>query len=92
MPKLNRYQKKEEPRALERVTDQQKRDKILETVRAIECHMMIAVIAMGSLQMLSMQFSDELNVMKFRYMRTPSRKGVSEVTIMCYLRKYFFTF
>lgn len=92
MPKLNRYLKKGAQNPLEQVTEAYAREKILATVRAIECHMMLSVIAMGILQMLSLQFSDTLNVEEFRYMRTPSLKTVSEATMMLYLRQNIFRF
>ena len=50
MPRLNYYQKKEELSPLECVEGEKSRKKILAAVRAIEMHMALSCIAMGSLQ------------------------------------------
>lgn len=92
MPKLNRYLRKGMPHPLEKIKTAHAQEKILAAIRAIECHMMLSVIAMGILQMLSMKFSGALNVPEFRYLRTPSRKIVSEATMMLYLRQHIFRF
>ena len=90
MPKLNHYQKKEEPTALERVEGEKSRRKVLEAVRATEMHMALSCIAMGILQSLSICFIGEISPGQLRYQRTPSRGRVSEAAVMHYLRKYFF--
>lgn len=92
MPKLNRYLKKGMTHPLESITQAHAREKIIAAVSAIECHMMLSVIAMGILQMLSLRYGSFLNVSEFRYMRTPSKKTVSEATMMQYLRQHIFRF
>ena len=92
MPKLNRYLKKGMAHPLESITQSRAREKIIAAVSAIECHMMLSVIAMGILLMLSLRYSSLLNVSEFRYMRTPSKKTVSEATMMQYLRQHIFRF
>lgn len=92
MPKLNRYLKKGIAHPLESITQSHAREKIIAAVSAIECHMMLSVIAMGILQMLSLRYGSLLNVSEFRYMRTPSKKTVSEATMMQYLRQHIFRF
>ena len=92
MPKLPRYQKKGEPTALERVEGEKSHRKVLEAVRAIEMHMALSCIAMGTVQILSMCFAGEISPGQIRYQRTPSRGRISEANIMHYLRKYFFYF
>lgn len=51
MPKLNRFKKKDEPSALDAVTDENDRHKILMAARAIEMHVMLGCIAIGIVQM-----------------------------------------
>ena len=90
MPKLNHYQKKGEPTALERVEGEKSRRKVLEAVRATEMHMALSCIAMGILQGLSVSYTGEISPGQLRYQRTPARGRVSEAAVMHYLRKYFF--
>ena len=90
MPKLKRYAKKDELNPLECVADTQERKRILKTVEAIEGYVMCSCIALGLLQILSMHFSKQTNWSTIRYLRTPSKKIASEVTMACYLRKYIF--
>ena len=92
MPKLNRYLKKGMVHPLESITQSRAREKIIATVNTIECHMMLSVIAMGILQMLSLQYGSLLNISEFRYMRAPSKKTVSETTMMQHLRQHIFRF
>lgn len=90
MPKLKRYAKKDEPHPLESITDAQERKRILKTIQAIEGYVMCSCIALGLLQILSMHFSKQLNRSNIRYLRTPSKKIVSEATMACHLRKSIF--
>lgn len=90
MPKLNRYLKKSDTNPIDSIKDVQSRAKITLTVKAIEGYVMFCCIGMGMLQMLSLKFSDSINVADFRYMRTPSICVMSEMTIAYYLRKYIF--
>ena len=90
MPKISYYQKKGEPAPLERVKDKRSREKILETVRAIEMHMVLSCIAMGILQSLSIRFIGKISSSQIRYQRTPSSGRVSEAALMHYFRKHFF--
>ena len=76
MPKLNRYLEKGMPHPLEQIVNLGAQKKILAAVRAIEFHLMLSVIAKGIVQMLSLKFSDTMNVPEFRYMRTPSHRSV----------------
>ena len=71
MPKLNHYQKKGEPTALERVEREKSRRKVLEAVRATEMHMALSCIAMGILQGLSVSYTGEISPSQLRYQRTP---------------------
>ena len=49
-------------------------------------------VAIGILQSLSILMLGEFSPDQLRYQRTPSKGKVSEVTLMAYLRKYFFLF
>ena len=51
---------------------------------------MCSCIALGLLQILSMRFSTQVNWSNIRYLRTLSRKIVSEATMACHLRKSIF--
>lgn len=91
MPKLKRYLKKSEAHPLEAVTEAAERNNIMGAIKAIEGYVMCSCIAMGMLQMISLHYSKNIDAIKFRYMRTPSKEMVSEATVMCYLRKYIFS-
>lgn len=93
MPKLSHFRKKGAPDILEAVESPKARQKILEAVQAIELHMVLSCVAMGTLQMLALYIADKPDngkVRSLRYLRTPSADIASEATIMWYLRKYFF--
>lgn len=75
MPKLKRYLKKNEPHPIETVTDEKERKRILNAIHAIECYVMCRCIALGLLQIFSMQFARGINCSAIRYLRTPS-KGI----------------
>lgn len=90
MPKLNYYQKKSDPSPLEQVSERYARRKILETVRAVEMHMQLSCIAMGTIQSLSVTLAERIPSEKIRYLRTPSAGRLSEATLMYYLRQNIF--
>ena len=92
MPKIDYYRKKTEPTSLEQVTDNYSRKKIMEAIRAIEMHMALSCIAMGTIQALAIQEEGKLRSEQIRYQRTPSKGKISESAMMCYLRKYIFHF
>lgn len=92
MPKIDYYRKKKEPTPLSQVTDCHARKKVLETLRAIEMHMALSCIAMGTIQALAIRSEGKIRSEQIRYQRTPSKGKVSEGAMMCYLRKYIFHF
>lgn len=92
MPRLDYYRKKTEPSPLEQVENDHARMKILQTVRAIEMHMALSCIAMGTVQCLSLRTEGKLYTKQIRYQRTPSKGKVSEGAMMHYLRKHIFRF
>ncbi len=90
MPKLNRFRKKNTPDPLLTVTDEKQRCSIRAAIRAVEAFVMLSCIAMGTLQMLALNFAGTLDSRTFRYLRTPLPDVVSEATVMCFLRKNIF--
>lgn len=92
MPRLDYYRKKTEPSPLGQVEDDHARRKIMQAVRAIEMHMALSCIAMGTIQCLTLRAEGMLCSKQIRYQRTPSKGKVSEDAIMHYLRKHIFRF
>ena len=90
MPKLNRYAKKGSPDPLEAVTDKNEQNNIVKTLKAIEGHALFGCIAIGVLQMLSLQFSEVIAPEKFRWLRTKTNTIHSEATFADFLRKSIF--
>ncbi len=95
MPKLSYFHKKGDPDILEAVEAPREKQKVLEAAQAIELHMVLSCVAIGTVQMLALYIADKPandKAKALRYLRTPSADIVSEATIMWYLRKYFFYF
>jgi len=90
MPKLNKFDKKINIKALEAITDVHAKKKIVECLKAIEGYVMMALISMGLLQIFALKYSAELNHSVFRWLRTKTNKIVSEATMACYFRKNIF--
>ena len=63
---------------------------IYQSFQAIEKFVMLGCISLGILQMISLKFSDSINAINFRWMRTYSNAVPSEETIQEYLRKIIF--
>lgn len=91
MPKLNKYRKKDEPEAIEAITEESDKQLIAGTLKAIEGYVMFSSIAIGILQIVSLLYSEKLNKSFFRYLRTPSKEFVSEATVATYIRKSIFS-
>ncbi len=92
MPKLSHFSKKGTPDPLDKICDDKLRTAVQATVRAVEGFVMFSCIAMGLLQMLSLLYSNSLDLPNFRYLRTHSSCAASEGTTMCFLRRYLFRF
>jgi hypothetical protein len=90
MPKLNRFAKKGEKDQLIEVTSEKERASILQAFSATERYVMIALIANGTLQLLSLKYSSIVEKSCFSWLRTTSEKTVSETTMSRFLRKDFF--
>ena len=92
MPLLNRFRKKTEPLPLQSVASPKDRERILKTVRATELYAFISSIAMGILQILSVEFDTPELRAQLRYQRTPAGDRISEANLMRYLRQRIFVF
>ena len=90
MLRLKRYAKKNVLHPLESVTDIKERKRRLKTVQPIEGYMMCSCIALGLLQILSMQFSKKLNWLVIRCLRKSYKEITSQATMACHLRKSIF--
>ena len=92
MPRLKRFLKKTAPLPLESVTSPKDRERIVKTVRATELYALISSIAMGILQILSVEFDSPETRAELRYQRTPAGERISEANLMRYLRQRIFVF
>lgn len=90
MPKLKKYRKKTESSELAGIENEQEQHRVLKTLKATECFILCASIAMGLTQMMALTPSIAETVRKHRYLRTSSENKVSEATVLEYLRKNFF--
>jgi hypothetical protein len=90
MPKLNRFAKKGEKDPLIVVKSEKERARILQAFSAIERYVMVALIANGMLQLLSLKYSSIVEKSCFSWLRTTSKSVVSETTMSRYLRRDFF--
>ena len=72
LAKLNHFRKKTEPSPLASITSEKDRGNILRAVRAIEMHALVASIAMGIVQAVSLKCADSLAEM-YRWQRTPCK-------------------
>jgi hypothetical protein len=66
--------------------DEERQTKIINTFRAIEMHALCGCIAIGILQMLSIQLGNSDLLKKVRYLRTRSNEIASEATMMAFVR------
>lgn len=89
MPRLNHFAKRKDRDPLAHVSDEHDQKLILKTIKATEGFVLFASIAMGILQMMSLKCTDG-TMKKARYLRTPSKNGDSEATVMSYLRRNIF--
>lgn len=92
VPKLDRYRRKGSTDPLAQVKDSHQQQRIIKTLKATEGYVMFSCIAMGILQLLCLERQDDIRVSDFRYLRTPSRKVMSEASMMEYLRRNLFRF
>ena len=62
------------------------RRKILQVVQAVEIHMVLPCVVVGTIQCLLLRMEGKL--CSIRYQRTPSKGKISEEAMMHYLRKH----
>ncbi len=62
----------------------------MSAVKAIEGYVQFCYVAMGIIQLLSLNFSKEMQEGAFRFLRTRSKAIVSEATVSSYLKKNIF--
>lgn len=92
VPKLDRYRKKNSADPLSLVKDTAERARIIRALKATEGYVLLASIAMGTIQMLCLKCGDRLSVSSFRYLRTSSDQVMSEASMIKYLGKNLFRF
>ena len=90
MPKLSHFRKKGTPSPLAEVKEPKERARILGALRAIEMHALVASIAMGILQALSLGWTSP-SPQPLRWQRTPCGSRPSEANVMHVLRRSIFT-
>ena len=90
MPKLNRYAKKDAPDPVASIKCERARKNITNTVRAIHSFAFSCCVAMGILQMLSLELGASVDWKKVRYLRTYSNNFASEATIREFLRQQIY--
>ena len=90
MPKLNRWAKKGEPDPLNAVTDEKERKRIMLALKATEGFAFCSIVALGILQLLSLSFSNTVEMEHLRYLRTYRQKYASEATVADFLGKNLF--
>lgn len=89
MPKLKRYLKKGEVAPIDMITERKEQENIFLAVKAIEGYVQFCCIAMGLLQLLSLNFSKEMQGGTFRFLRASSKAIVSEATVVSYYFSYY---
>ena len=88
--KLNHYAKTTEPDRLEKVTNENSRQRILATIKAIEGFVLFGSISFGIIQMIALDETVDGEVSQGRYLRTRSQIKVSEATVRRFLQKKLF--
>ena len=91
MPKLNHFKKKTDSDPLLHVHNCQDQKRILQTIRSTELYALMASIAMGILQALSIDFANGVFKQPLRYQRTPAKSKPSEANMMFCLRQRIFS-
>ena len=91
LPRLNHFKKKTDPDPISQVANRHDQKRILQTIRATQMYALIASIAMGILQALSIDFSNGIFKQALRYQRTPAKTKPSEANMMFCLRQCIFS-
>ena len=89
MPKLNRFQKKNDPDPVKQVVKKQAQQRIKLTIKAIEGFMFCSIVSAGLLQIAALRFSATDELANLRYLRTCRNSIASEATVADFLQKNF---
>ena len=89
LDKLDKFKKKGSPDPIESIIDERRQQCILKTYEAIERYVLLAVIAMGLIQMMILQVDNPEEIQRIRYQRTIRPGRLSEATLMEFLRRTF---
>lgn len=90
MPRLNRYRKKTEPDPVDGVVSKHRQERILLALKATEGFVFCCAVAIGLMQMLSLNFFDTGETGRLRFLRTRRRALPSEATVADFLRRNIF--
>lgn len=86
MPKLNRFLPTK-PDVLDRIEDAKEKKIITKTLKAIEGYVMIACIALGIVQIMTLKFGTRIQMSNFLFLRTQTSAIPSELTMTRFLNK-----
>ncbi len=86
MHKLNQFNRKKNTDAMDAIKDKDDQKRIVRTLQATEAYVSVSLISLGLLQMLSLNYSDEINKKSYRWLRTVRNRVVSEETVAGYFR------
>ena len=89
--KLRHFRKDSDPDPLEKAQSDHDKIRVQLTVRATEMYALISNVALGILQILSIDSFLSGQLPHLRYQRTAPRNRPSEDSLMCFLRSHIFT-
>jgi len=89
MPKLNRFHPTK-PDLLEQIQEPQEKQTITKTLKAIEGYVMLSCIALGIVQMMTLQYGKQIKMSSFLFLRTQTAEIPSELTMTRFLDKNIF--
>lgn len=92
MGKLSHFRKKQDPDPLDGILQEQKRQRVLKTIRATEMYALMSSISIGILQTVSAKCIDNPCIEGMRYQRTKTKARPSEANIMYILQRHLFAF
>mgnify|MGYP000054456605 CR=1 FL=1 len=89
MPKLNRFHPTK-PDILEQIQDPQEKQTMTKTLKAIEGYVMLACIALGIVQIMTLNYGMQIKMSSFLFLRTQTSDIPSELTMTRFLDKNIF--
>ena len=90
VPKLNHFSKQKDWDPLSTVENEDDRRRILRNIKATEGFVLFASIACGILQLIALT-CDSSEMIRERYLRTPSKEIPSEATVRSYIQTHIFS-